>query len=419
MQRSVLFIGLLSLLAATALANNELDGGTLVNAANLDELKDKTFEGHRLGDMLIERMEWQIREHGLTIRLAPTKAHPVDPRYQAATEKYASEVSYAPATNEVTGWKAGLPFPGLSEQDPHFAQKLIWNIYLGQLHGDSYEWPRWVYVLIDGRRGIERVQQSAFQRIYMKGRVGDPRGPVMEPGNILHRSISWGIAPQDNKDTGVFTVAYDDGSYDDAWAYIRDMRRTRRLSSSSWRDPIGNTDQLSDDFNLWNAHPTWYESFELLGTQTLLVIANAEDPAWVDSERDHAAAFPLLDLSAPPYWNPVVGWEPREVYAIKCVPRKDHPYGYKIVYVDAKLPISYVSTIYDKKGQFWKFAFMALRAWPGQDRPDGTAVYPHWGGFFDFKHMHATYFYPNDEARYNIPLTDEDVSLMSFDARGR
>ena len=414
--RFLLFI-LIAVLSTGAGADEELASGTVVNAENLNELIDKTFEGHRLGDMLIERVQWQIREHGLTLRLAPTKAHPVDPRYLAATEQYASEVRYDPAANQLTGWKAGLPFPNLDESDPHFVQKLIWNIYLGRLHGDGYVWPRWVYLFIDGKRGIERVQQYSYSRIYMKGRMSERSGPVLEPGNILHRSISWGVSPQDIKDTGTFIVTYDDGSYDDGWLYLRNMRRTRRMSSGSWKDPIGNTDQLSDDFNLWNAHPSWYKSFELLGKQTVLVVANADELAWVDSERNHEAAFPLIDHSAAPYWNPVAGWEPREVYVVKCTPKKDHPYGYKIIYLDAKLPLAYLGRIYDKKSEFWKFAVMAPRVWPGED--GGVVVLSHWGGFFDFKRMHATYFYPNHEARYNVPMTDEDVNLMSFEARGR
>ena len=404
-------------LSTGARADEELAPGTVVSAENLDALIDKSFEGHRLGALLIERIQWQIREHGLTLRLAPTKPHQVDPRYLAATEKYASEVRYDPAANLLTGWKAGLPFPNIEESDPHSAQKIIWNVYLGRPHGDGYVWPRWVYVFVDGKRGIERVQQYSFSRIYMKGRVGDPGGPVMEPGNILARSISWGVAPQDIKDTGTFIVNYDDGRYDDGWLYLRDTRRTRRMSSGSWKDPIGNTDQLSDDFDLWNANPGWYEGFELLGKQTVLVVANAEELAWVDSERNHEAAFPLIDQSAAPYWNPVADWEPREVYAVKCTPKKDHPYSYKIIYIDAKLFITYLGQFYDKQGEFWKFALMAIRVWPGED--GGVSLISHWGGYFDFKRMHATYFFPNHEARYNVPLTDEDVNLMQFESRGR
>ncbi len=419
MRLGIVIFVVLSVLGHTAIANEELTEGTVIGAANLDEVMDKTFEGHRIGDLLIERVVWQIREHGLSVRLAPSKAHVVDPQWRAATEKYSAEVKYDPVNNTVSGWKAGLPFPELDETEPEFVKKLIWNIYLGQPHGDGYEWPRFVYVLIDAKRGIERVQHYSFQRIYMKGRVRDPNGPVMEPGNILHRSISWGAAPQDIKDTGVFTVAYDDGSYDDAWAYIRDLRRTRRLSSSSWRDPIGTTDQLTDDFNLWNAHPSWYESFEFLGKKTILVIANAEDLAWLEKERDNAAAFPLIDQSAKPYWNPLAGWEPREVWVVKCTPKKDHPYGHKVIYVDTQLPVSYLGSIYDQNGEFWKFTIMALRTWPGADDPQATAVYPHWGAFFDFKRMHGTYFFPNLESRYNISITEDDVSLMSFEARAR
>ncbi len=61
---------------------------------------------------------------------------------------------------------------------------------------------------------------------------------------------------------------------------------------------------------------------------------NARCHWWLEDEKDPQAQFPGLDLSGPPYWNPITDWEPREVYAIKCTPPDEHPYCYKIVYFD-------------------------------------------------------------------------------------
>ncbi len=83
------------------------------------------------------------------------------------------------------------------------------------------------------------------------------------------------------------------------------------------------------------------------------------------------------------------------------------------------MPVAYIATIHDKKGEFWKFAFMAIRSWPVADDPEGSVLSPAWGAVLEFKRMHATYFYQNGEAVYNVPWTSENVSLMTFEARGR
>lgn len=55
MRPVIVLIAALSVLGNSASANEVLTEGTVITAANIDLLQDSTFEGHRVGDLLIER----------------------------------------------------------------------------------------------------------------------------------------------------------------------------------------------------------------------------------------------------------------------------------------------------------------------------------------------------------------------------
>jgi hypothetical protein len=108
---STVLIAACVLLAAAGAWAEEVDAGTVINAANLDSLLDKEFEGKTIGSMLPENIQWMIREQGLTMTLRHSEEVPVDPRWIEATKKYSGDVTFDPETRMVTGYKAGLCFP--------------------------------------------------------------------------------------------------------------------------------------------------------------------------------------------------------------------------------------------------------------------------------------------------------------------
>ena len=109
---------------ATAIAA-ELPAGTVISKANFDQVKNETFEGKTITSMVPEKVEWQIRNWGLTIKLRKSEPITMDPKMVEATKKYAGEVKYDAAMNEVSGYKAGLPFPDVASSDPNYAAKLV------------------------------------------------------------------------------------------------------------------------------------------------------------------------------------------------------------------------------------------------------------------------------------------------------
>lgn len=152
MVASVVAIGAGSGLAA------ELAPGTVLSKANLDQVKGDTFEGKTISSMLPEKLAMQIRDYGLTIKLRKSSPITTDPKAIEATRKYASGVKYDAATNEVSGYKAGMPFPDVKPDDPNYAAKLVWNFYYASPTGQVMDFRKFAFLLIDQDKGLERTQ---------------------------------------------------------------------------------------------------------------------------------------------------------------------------------------------------------------------------------------------------------------------
>lgn len=405
-------------LSAEECGGTDLCPGAVIDAASLPATTAKTYGGHPIGDMLPERLAWQIRDHGLALTLGAIEPYPADPRHAAATEKYAGQARLG-ADKGLEGWIAGVPFPSVAPDDPDAAWKVVWNASRGKREGDSFHQDKFAYVLIDGHHGVERQQVWSYYQLNMKGRIG--AGPhSIGASDIYRKSIIVALLPQDIKGVGTFTIRYNNGKLDDSWAYVRDLKRVRRLSGGAWMDPIGSTDELGDDFGIFGAYPTWYADYRLLGKATILTIAHsAPGPSWIEGDGKSPDQFPKHAFATAPYWNPVERWQPREVFILEGTPRPDHPYSRKVGYIDAETWDPVMGEAYDKKGDFWKFMQHGMMLRPDELDPNGRLLAPDWGTTVDFQRYHGTIFLSHASWRYGAPITEDDVSLAILEAQGR
>ena len=395
----------------------ELSPGTVITANNIDQHLSDTFESHLIKDLLTERVQLLIRDEGLNLRLKASEPIVLGRDYLAATEANKGKAKYNPDTRIVEGWVAGMPFPDLDDKDPHLAEKLMWNHHYGQPTKNVQDYEKFTYLFIDEKTGLERVQNWSFLRYYMKGRLGAGVEPVEGDGEILHKTLLYATYPTDIRGLGVYTQRYDSPKLDDSWAYLKSVRRTRRLSGGAWMDPIGGTDQLNDDIEIFNAHPTWYPGFKVLDKRTILVIANHDRMAW-DESKSGNARFPAIDLDNPPYWNTTAGWEPREVYVIEAITPPEHPYSKKIMYMDAEYPRFYLAEAYDRKGDFWKFFNFGLGTQKTGD--NDNAISSKIGFSIDYQRRHATVFLSHPDWKVNPSgIKADDVSLNVLERAAR
>lgn len=392
----------------------ELKPGTVISASNLNQVRNDTFEGHKIGEMVPEKMEHMIMKEGMTLKLRHSAEVPIDSRLIAASKANAHTVKFDPSTRSVVGWKAGWPFPNIDMNDPWAGEKLIWNHHYGAPHSNAQVYPMFSFLFIDGNKGLERIQQWTWQRYFQKGRIG---GPETEgDGKILQSGLLFALYPRDIAGLGTYTIRYDGSQFEDSWAYLKAVRRVRRLPGGAWMDPIGGTDMLNDDQEIFNAHPTWYPKYKLLGKRWVLAVAHGK-PAQDESKKGTPDEWPRVDLRNKPYWNPLDDFEPREVYVIEATTPKGHPYSKKILYLETKFPRFYYSEAYDQKGQFWKWIEFHLQTKIADDGYPG--VISSMGYITDLKRRHSTIFVSNKSWKLMNKSNPDLVSLGKLEAAGK
>lgn len=369
----------------------EVPAGTVLNKSNIDSLLNDTLDGKTIKSLLTEKMEWLIRNQGFAMKLVNAKPIEVDQRWQEATNQNAPGVKFDPKSRTVSGWKGGLPFPNIDVNDPNAGDKVAWNARYGLLEGYAQDEPYvWVY-LIDLDKGVERIQNWAYKRTIMNGRVGAGAGsPMVGDGTVFAKTLTFLTYPLDIRGIGFFSVRYmDPNKIDDKWVYINQFRRTKRVSGGGWFDPLGGgTDILVEDLNVWDTPPNWYPSVKLIKKRWLLVVAHAGKPLDTTKSKRSPEEAPMQDAKNVPYINTLNGWEPREVYELEITPAIEHPYGKRVIFIDAQVFQAYHSEIYDKKGEFYKFINYERAPTVGKDGFKGFSVLQ--GRFIDLKRRHAT-----------------------------
>lgn len=414
---AVLTLALAALAGATPAIGAEAEAGLVITKDNFDKVKDDSFEGKTIGSMVPEKLELMIRKYGLTIKLAHSKKIEMDPKYVQATEQYAKQVKFDPANRTMSGWKAGMPFPPdtIRMDDPNAGDKVIWNLRAAT-YGATMDLRDISFVFISGATGVERVQRWQSRRYYMEGRLDG--GPVSEgDGTICQKTYLFATSPQDIRGLGTFSVRYNDPTSarpDDTWAYLKSVRRTRRLSGGAWMDPIGGTDQLYDDWDIWDAFPTKYRANKLIGKRWVLAVAHSPLVSVDNSKRGTPAEFPSVGLTDAPYYFPAkhIEWEPREVYVVEGTPPPEHPYSKKVVYMEVAFPRPYLGEMYDQKGEFWKFMVFQNRPDVGED--GYKAVMPVVGHVIDVKRNHSTTWSSNMKSNPK-GVKEADVSLNKLE----
>lgn len=382
----ILFIAFSTFVSTPAFAGEVVEG-TVISAANLGKLSSQTFEGDTIASLLPDTMQTWIRDRGLKMELVHTKPYPKDPKLMAWTEKNRTAVTLN-KERKVQGWQAGIPFPDINSDDPDAAIKVVYNMYYGKPRGDSQDLSKVWTIFVDGKSGVERSRHERIVRVFMKGLLRHEEGPVLGDGNILEKRVGILLSPQDQRGEGSYLIRYDNGQLDDIIAYPIKTRKARRISGGTWMDPSPPTDFVGDDFVIASAFPTWYPSYKILAKKKILVVANSQNPNWKPYKTGDE--HPSFDLKHAPYWNPTDKWEPREVYVVEAIAPKEHPYGKKVLYIDADNWNPYIGEYYDNEGAYWKIAILSYRLFQLKDDPEAWIVWPPWSVNVDWKRNHAT-----------------------------
>lgn len=395
----------------------EVAEGTVISKDNLDKIRNDTFEGKTIGSMIPEKLEYMIKSEGLTLKIAHSKKIQMDPKYVEATQKGMKNVKFNPADRTMSGWTAGMPFPPevIKMDDPNAGDKVIWNLRAAT-YGATMDLRNISFTFISGDKGVERVQRWQSQRYYMEGRL-DGGATTVGDGSIAQKTYLFATSPQDIRGLGTFSIRYNEADSkkpDDTWAYLKSVRRTRRLSGGAWMDPIGGTDQLYDDWDIWDAFPTKYRANKLVGKRWVFAVAHSPEVSVDVAKKDTLEEFPSIGLKDAPFYFPAkhIVWEPREVYVVEGTPPPEHPYSKKVVYMEVDFPRPYLGEMYDQKGEFWKFMVFQNRPDVGED--GYKAVMPVVGHVIDVKRKHSTTWSANMKSNPK-GVKETDVSLEKLE----
>lgn len=380
---------------------DEVSPGTVLSASNIDALKDKTLDGHKIGDMLVDTQETLIRNYGWTMKLDKTKPITPRPNIDKVTAEYAPKVTYDPKTRLISGFEAGMPFMEIRQDDPDGAIKLAYNFMRGPWHGDIEDLNPQHLIAIGAKSGIERIMRFHWSRLLVVGRLDKPY--VLGDGKVAKYEAGIFTYPNDIRGIGTLTVQYMDGRLPDVYAYIKAVRRVRRLSSGSWADPLSGTDVLTDETFGMNADPTWYRDWKIKSKKWILAVAHSKLIPYQESGSSNKEKYPNLQSDKPPHWNVNDVWEPREVWEVETTPPSSHMVSRKLQYYDTFLyaPNIYWQNYYDRAGKIWRIENCNYgEMMDEQKRPIPGMK---WVIVVDFQREHATVVYADPNWKKNMP----------------
>ncbi len=389
------------LIVAAAACAEEVAEGTLLDAKSIDSLLDKTLDGHTVKSVLVGEQEKMIRQFGWAMKLTHAKPVNVTSGLLELTEKHKGEAKLDTGKHLVN-YTTGVPFPDLDPADPDAGYKLVYNALRVGWLGDALYLNPIYFLIIDGKKGLEKEQGWVYRRYLMSGRLGEPH---VEDQTIAKYEALINVYPNDTRGLGLLTVNYADGRLPDVYAYVKSLRRVRRLSSGAWADPVQGTDLLFDDTFGMNLDPTWYDSWKLIGKRQALVVDHSILPAMNEKASGHAK-YPFIKLDEAPYWN--IGpdnYEIQQVFELEGRPKNNHLVSLRRSFMGATLgaPKFYWQDSYDRKGEHWHANQIGYKDFKWEDGRSGPSV----GSVIlvDVQRLHATAFGYSEGFHFNQPGT--------------
>jgi hypothetical protein len=388
------------LLATATLYGDEIPEGTILDQSNLQTLSQQTVDGKKIADLLLPSQKMMIEKYGFTMKLRKNAPMQHNPLLVAATKKFSDKVRFNPESKAMENHVAGIPFPKIDENDPDAGIKIAYNYMRAPWASDTLDYNPLTILVIDGKGGLQRQLAMHYMRLMTKAMLREPY-TIGSPEIIKYETTLF-VAPEDLRGLGVLTIQYVDGRLPDVYAYVKPVRRVRRLSSKAWADPLAGTDFLNDESFGMNADPRWYESFKLLGKRWIMGVAHSISPGVQTQASNPQSRFPSMRLKEAPYWNYTEAWEPREVWVVDVTAPKTHLISKKTQYYDADpyMPGMHWQEYYDRSGKLWRIQNDCLVSAKGLD--GNWAVFPTIMAMFDIQREHATILYGSKEFKQNI-----------------
>lgn len=354
---------------------------------------------------------------GVEFHVSPSGNYMPHPDYLEATEKYSSQTKLA-EDGALEGYIAGRPFARalINPGDPQAGLKAAWNFnyrwqhygmyvqkYLGALMakgGTAAQLPGFPPDLIQGGGHAIRHLVALYQRVYHTHLAPLSHSnhllPIEGAGDFEFKDYVEFLEPYDVRGSRFLVYRYDDPrKQDDAWGFLPQLRKVRRLSVIERDDSIGGTEMTLDDFTGFSGRVLDHQ-WKFLGWKAIMHVMNSRHP--------------YARFYGPNGWLPNDRWELRQCAVVEQTPIGERAYGSKIYFWDAQTYETTLALVFDKEGKLWKVIDL-LHGWsedPTQPEQDRGKKVPRQIGFtiVDVQKEQAT-VYSAYEIAYPQPTVTE------------
>jgi len=313
--------------------------------------------------------------------IAPVDRSPAQV-YIDCSEKYQNQVRLK-SDGTLDNYVCGQPFPNsaLDPNDPTSGFKMAWIFnYRWQNYGQAFLDIHWTWVRPGGTHSgpspelpppdwvtlapalgetlptntseyyggggtFQRTLQSNYQRAYFShlAQLPDHVLPIPGANEAEFKEIVVFFEPFDIRGTAFITFRYNQTETpyrdDDAWAYIPNLRRVRRVSAEVKSDSLLGTDHTIEDFESFSGR-TMEWKWKFLGWKDILTV-----------EPSHLYAH----FYGPNGTIPNDEWSLRRTAVVERVPKDPrHPYSSAINFWDAQFQLPAHHFAFDRKKNLWK-----------------------------------------------------------------
>jgi hypothetical protein len=299
-----------------------------------------------------------IAKNWLNITVGEPLSFDPHPNFIAATQQYGGQAQLGSEPGQLLNYTAGRPFPGEpSLEDPRAGEKLIWNMRYGYA-GDSGRIPEMYWGYRDMRsQQLERTLTfTAVGMRFMYRHVVDPV-PAVErnPYSVYSAFTLTAEDPGDVSGTKIL-IFYnsDDNAEEQGWMYVPNLRRVRRIATTTRTDSFLGSDLMIEDFLGYSGRVkdmTWaYKG----STFVLLPMYRHDQQQHADLKARHYD-YQFVEFGGHSACFPNVSWQLRKAYILEGEPtRSDHPLSKRYFYIDAQTMQPVMGKTYDKAGTLWK-----------------------------------------------------------------
>ena len=212
----------------------------------------------------------------------------------------------------------GTPFPEISKEDPYAGQKVIWNM-LWRAGSNDFNMPMVVWLRSESGKLDREMEFVSVNAQYARG------DQSLVPGyeEVQSKQLFEFRSPRDMAGAKNMTIKYVDHYKEDSgWLYMPAQRKPRKVLSSERTGEMMGMDMIRED-SMGFGGKVYENHWTYLGKRKVLATINVPDNP---------------EIGGPSQWVPhKTRWEVRENHVVLIRPKaEDHPYSYRIIFVDAE-----------------------------------------------------------------------------------